>query len=252
MILPAAGTLISQSQVMGALNFSGTPQTNISLLYSSSVITASTATTLNSLMYHNLFMGSGASQTAKQAIYDTFNSGNTFKFLNWGDYNSDPNIRLTWTITNNNIDNIVNGNIYIYYEEGNANGPYNVYLSGSSGLTVYGLGVTQAQMEAGYVISLPSGFTSSSVVIYNMAYGCSTEDNVPFPTKYWLAFVLSTSQYPSWYMMISPTSGTTFASTRSSKKNLNSISHAKSTPNSSTVRVCASLDIRALNSTGSL
>ncbi len=71
---------------------------------------------------------------------------------------------------------------YIYYEEGNANGPYNVYLSGSSGLTVYGLGVTQAQMEAGYVISLPSGFTSSSVVIYNMAYGCSTEDNVPFPT----------------------------------------------------------------------
>ena len=114
MILPAAGTLISQSQVMGALNFSGTPQTNISLLYSSSIITASTATTLNSLMYHNLFMGSGASQTAKQAIYDTFNSGNTFKFLNWGDYNSDPNIRLTWTITNNNIDNIVNGNIYIY------------------------------------------------------------------------------------------------------------------------------------------
>ena len=71
---------------------------------------------------------------------------------------------------------------YIYYEEGNANGPYNVYLSGSSGLTVYGLGVTQAQMEAGYVISLPSGFTSSSVVVYNMAFGCATEDNVPFPT----------------------------------------------------------------------
>jgi hypothetical protein len=71
---------------------------------------------------------------------------------------------------------------YIYYEEGTANGPYDVYLSGSSGLTVYGLGITQAQMEAGYVISLPSGFTSSSVVVYNMAYGCSTEDNVPFPT----------------------------------------------------------------------
>lgn len=71
---------------------------------------------------------------------------------------------------------------YIYYEEGNANGPYDVYLSGSSGLTVYGLGITQAQMEAGYVISLPSGFTSSSVVVYNMAYGCSTQDNVPFPT----------------------------------------------------------------------
>jgi len=71
---------------------------------------------------------------------------------------------------------------YIYYEEGNANGPYNVYLSGSSGLTVYGLGVTQAQMEAGYVISLPGGFTSSSVVVFDMAFGCATQDNVPFPT----------------------------------------------------------------------
>jgi hypothetical protein len=71
---------------------------------------------------------------------------------------------------------------YIYYQEGTANGPYNVYLSGSSGLTLYGTGVTQAQMDAGYVISLPSGFTSSSVVVYNMAYGCSTEDRIPFPT----------------------------------------------------------------------
>ena len=71
---------------------------------------------------------------------------------------------------------------YIYYQEGTANGPYDVYLSGSSGLTLYGSGVTQAQMEAGYVISLPSGFTSSSVVVFDMAYGCATQDIVPFPT----------------------------------------------------------------------
>jgi len=71
---------------------------------------------------------------------------------------------------------------YIYYQEGTANGPYDVYLSGSSGLTLYGSGVTQAQMEAGYVISLPSGFTSSSVVVFDMAYGCATQDDVPFPT----------------------------------------------------------------------
>jgi hypothetical protein len=114
MILPSAGTLISQSQVMDALNFAGTPQTNISLLYSSSIITASTATTTNALMYHNLAMGSGASQTAKQAIYDTFNAGTSFNFLNWGSYDSDPSITLTWTITNNNIDNNINGNIFIY------------------------------------------------------------------------------------------------------------------------------------------
>jgi hypothetical protein len=71
---------------------------------------------------------------------------------------------------------------YIYYQEGTANGPYDVYLSGSSGLTLYGSGVTQAQMEAGYIISLPSGFTSSSVVVFDMAYGCATQDDVPFPT----------------------------------------------------------------------
>jgi len=129
MILPAAGTLISQSQVMGALNFSGTPQTNISLLYSSSIITASTATTLNSLMYHNLFMGSGASQTAKQAIYDTFNS-----VLNWGSYDSDPYITLTWTITNNNIDNNINGNIFIYDTSATQiwNYPFNTMAGGGT------------------------------------------------------------------------------------------------------------------------
>ena len=71
---------------------------------------------------------------------------------------------------------------YIYYQQGTANGPYDVYLSGSSGLSLYGTGVTQAQMNAGYVISLPSGFTSSSVVVFDMAYGCATQDNVPFPT----------------------------------------------------------------------
>ena len=71
---------------------------------------------------------------------------------------------------------------YIYYQQGTANGPYDVYLSGSSGLTLYGSGVTQTQMNAGYVISLPSGFTSSSVVVFDMAYGCATQDNVPFPT----------------------------------------------------------------------
>jgi hypothetical protein len=70
----------------------------------------------------------------------------------------------------------------IFYTEGTANGPYDVYLSGSSGLTLYGSGITQTQMEEGYIISLPNGFTSSSVVIFDMAFGCATQDNVPFPT----------------------------------------------------------------------
>ena len=114
MILPSWQTEISQSQVMDALNFAGTPQTAFSLLWSSSMQTSSTATTLNCLMYHNLAMGSTDSQTARIAIYDNYAAGTNFNLGNWASYNSDPNIRLTWTITNNNANNIVNGNIYIY------------------------------------------------------------------------------------------------------------------------------------------
>ena len=51
MTLPSWQTEISQSQVMDALNFTGTPQTEFSLLWSSSMQTSSTATTLNCLMY---------------------------------------------------------------------------------------------------------------------------------------------------------------------------------------------------------
>jgi hypothetical protein len=71
---------------------------------------------------------------------------------------------------------------YIFFEEGNAVGPYDVFLSGSSGLTLYASGVTQNQMINGFLISLPSGFTSSSIVINNMSFGCATQDIVPFPT----------------------------------------------------------------------
>jgi hypothetical protein len=114
MILPSWQTEISQSQVMDALNFTGTPQTAFSLLWSSSMQTSSTATTINCLMYHNLAMGSTDSQIARIAIYDNYAAGTNFNLGNWASYNSDPNIRLTWTITNNSAENIVNGNIYIY------------------------------------------------------------------------------------------------------------------------------------------
>ena len=83
MILPSWQTDISQSQVMSALNFSGTPQTAFSVLWSSSMETASSATTVNCLMYHNLAMGSTNSQTAKVAIYDNYNAGTNFNLGNW-------------------------------------------------------------------------------------------------------------------------------------------------------------------------
>jgi hypothetical protein len=70
----------------------------------------------------------------------------------------------------------------IYYQEGNSPGPFDIFLSGSSGLELYDSGVTQAQLNGGYFIDLPSGFTSSSIVIFDIAFGCATQDNVPFPT----------------------------------------------------------------------
>lgn len=70
----------------------------------------------------------------------------------------------------------------ISYIEGNTPGPFNVYLSGSSGLTLYAANVTKTQLESGYFINFPDGIPSSSVVISNAAYGCSTEENLPFPT----------------------------------------------------------------------
>ena len=40
---------------------------------------------------------------------------------------------------------------YIHYQEGNANGPFTLFLSGSSGLTLYDSGVTISQLALGYL-----------------------------------------------------------------------------------------------------
>ena len=134
MTLPSWQTEISQSQVMDALNFTGTPQTEFSLLWSSSMQTSSTATTLNCLMYHNLAMGSTNSQTARIAIYDNYAASTNLNLGNWASYNNDPYITLTWTITNNNIENIIGGNIYIFDTSGTSiwNYPFNVNAGGGT------------------------------------------------------------------------------------------------------------------------
>jgi hypothetical protein len=67
----------------------------------------------------------------------------------------------------------------IYYQEGNSPGPFDIYLSGTSGLQLYASGITQAQLDGGYFITLPSGFTSSSIVVVNMSFGCATPPSVP-------------------------------------------------------------------------
>lgn len=69
----------------------------------------------------------------------------------------------------------------IYYDQGSAVGPFNIYLSGSSGLSLYELNVSRAQLEGGYPIVFAEGLLSSSVVIDNTEFACTTEQQLMFP-----------------------------------------------------------------------
>lgn len=70
----------------------------------------------------------------------------------------------------------------ITYTAGTAPGPYNVYLSGSSGLNLYASNVSRTQLQNGFIITFPDGIPSSSVVVDNISYGCATEEILVFPT----------------------------------------------------------------------
>lgn len=70
----------------------------------------------------------------------------------------------------------------IQFTQGTTPGPFNIFLSGSSGETLYASNITKAQLEAGYIVSFPDGIPSSSVVITNEAFGCATEEVLIFPT----------------------------------------------------------------------
>lgn len=62
-------------------------------------------------------------------------------------------------------------------------GPFNVYLSGSSGETLYLSDVSRTQLAAGITVEVPDNVPSSSVIVYNDSYGsCSNEVQVIFPT----------------------------------------------------------------------
>jgi hypothetical protein len=70
----------------------------------------------------------------------------------------------------------------VRYTEGNTLGPFDIYLSGSSGETLYASGITKNELVNGYVVSFPDGVPSSSVVITNTAFGCSNEEILIFPS----------------------------------------------------------------------
>lgn len=70
----------------------------------------------------------------------------------------------------------------IRYTQGNTPGPFNIFLSGSSGETLYASNVTRAQLEAGYTVVFNDGIPSSSVVVTNEAFGCTNEEILIFPS----------------------------------------------------------------------
>lgn len=94
----------------------------------------------------------------------------------------------------------------IHYDQGNSPGPFNIYLSGSSGQTLYALNVTRPELEAGYLVTVPVGVPSSSIVITNEAFGCANEEILPFPSPT-VSLSLTPSITPSFTptISISPT-----------------------------------------------
>jgi len=70
----------------------------------------------------------------------------------------------------------------IYYNQGNSNGPFDIYLSGSSGLNLYASNISKQTLVNGYTVTFPDGIPSSSVDVFDLSYGCFNDQNVIFPS----------------------------------------------------------------------
>ena len=71
----------------------------------------------------------------------------------------------------------------ITYTEGTAPGPYNIFLSGALGpLSLYASNVTKTQLQNGFIVSFDDNIPSSSVLVDNISFGCTTEQKLIFPT----------------------------------------------------------------------
>ena len=70
----------------------------------------------------------------------------------------------------------------VYYTQGNSNGPFDIYLSGSSGLNLYASNIPKYALVNGFTVTFPDGIPSSSVDVFDVSYGCFTDNNIPFPS----------------------------------------------------------------------
>lgn len=66
---------------------------------------------------------------------------------------------------------------------GNTPGPFDVYLSGSSGETLYSSNISRTQLAAGITVEVPDNVPTSSILVYNNSFGsCANEVQVILPT----------------------------------------------------------------------
>lgn len=75
-------------------------------------------------------------------------------------------------------------NYFLQLSGGSTPGPFDVYLSGSSGETLYLANVSKGQLQAGISVTVPNDVPSSSIVVYNISYGCSNEVQIIIPTPF--------------------------------------------------------------------
>jgi hypothetical protein len=73
------------------------------------------------LMYHNLSMGPGASQSAKVAVFDRFNAGTDMNLSAWYNYTQDADMHFTYNFLNNNTENNVDVNLF--FDDGTLTAP---------------------------------------------------------------------------------------------------------------------------------
>jgi len=105
MTTPGPGNPITMGDINTELDFI-TPASNLELkndFYSS----AANSYPGNALMYHNLNMASNGTTSAKNAIYDPYNSNQNMTMSNWYNYSRDVDMVTTFTVTNNSANGVI-------------------------------------------------------------------------------------------------------------------------------------------------
>jgi hypothetical protein len=163
---PSSGAISMQD-----VNTETNLNTNMYNFYSSSQVGGA-----GGLMYHNLAMGISSSQTAKQAIYDPFNtgaSGSNLLLSGWYNYDQTPNGIMDVILINNNTENDITVDMFLRdpatptdYPAGNFN------LANTNGSDVN---------TANYDTNVVMNATNFTAGVYQIVFNITATYILPFP-----------------------------------------------------------------------